>query len=100
MNEWMNILEWMGQQSFVIIINRRINKKMDEEISWYSFEFRKVLVLERPVAMQLNVQKCLDQSKSAFFIDFEKTFDKLKHIKQVQILENINLMTWTGHLHY
>lgn len=43
-------------------------------------------------AMQVLVQKCLDQQKSVFacFIDYEKVFDNVKHdilIRQLRCIE-------------
>lgn len=79
---------------FLRIIHTRIWRKIDNTISETQFGFRNNMgTREALFAIQVLVQKCLDQQTSAMlcFIDYEKAFDKVKHDKLITILQNIGL---------
>lgn len=79
---------------FLKIIHSRIFKKCEQDISQSQFGFREGMGT-REALFGLNVlfQKCRDQQKKVYtcFIDYEKAFDRVDHVKLLKILESRGL---------
>lgn len=76
---------------FLRIIHNRIRQKCEEDLEETQFGFRNALgTREALFALNILLQKCRDQRKDVYmcFVDFEKAFDRVQHIKLINILEN------------
>lgn len=79
---------------FLKIIQSRIYKKCELDISDSQFGFRKALgTREALFATQTLIQKCLDHQKKVYlcFIDYQKAFDRVQHGKLLGELQKLNL---------
>ncbi|KAI5754908.1 hypothetical protein M8J77_012531 [Diaphorina citri] len=79
---------------FLKIIQQRTFAKIEENIGSTQFGFRNGMgTREALFCLQILVQRCRDLSKDVFicFIDFEKAFDKIHHVKLIEVLKKINI---------
>uniref|UniRef100_A0A8D8UNP4 Craniofacial development protein 2 n=1 Tax=Cacopsylla melanoneura TaxID=428564 RepID=A0A8D8UNP4_9HEMI len=79
---------------FLKIIQQRTYVKIEQNISDNQFGFRMGLgTREALFSIQTLIQKHRDNNNDAYicFIDFEKAFDRIKHDKMIDILEDIGL---------
>lgn len=79
---------------FLKIIQQRIYKKCERDISDSQFGFRQGLgTREAIVATQVLVQNCHDQRRDVClcFIDYEKAFDRVQHHKLMQLLKRLDI---------
>uniref|UniRef100_A0A8D8TK36 Craniofacial development protein 2 n=1 Tax=Cacopsylla melanoneura TaxID=428564 RepID=A0A8D8TK36_9HEMI len=81
---------------FLKVIHKRINKKLDENISNTQFGFRNGFgTREALFAYNVMVQRCLDVNQDVYacFIDYNKAFDKVRHTLLINILREENIDT-------
>lgn len=79
---------------FLKVIHRRIYKICEEQISSTQFGFRNGLgTREALFSIQVLFQRCRDMNCDIYacFIDYQKAFDRVKHQRIAEILENIGL---------
>lgn len=79
---------------FLKIIHGRIFRKSEETISDSQFGFRNGLgTRDALFGMQVLTQRCLDVNTNVYacFIDFEKAFDKVQHVKLLSILRKAGI---------
>lgn len=79
---------------FLKIIHARIYRKCEQDLGDAQFGFRDGMGT-REALFSINVlfQKCRDQQKKVYscFIDYEKAFDRVNHVKLMRILEGMGL---------
>ena len=79
---------------FLKVIHGRISRKLVEEIDKIQFGFRKGLGTTKALFV-LNVlaKRCMDMNIDIYvcYVDSEKASDKVRHEKQVQILQAKNI---------
>ncbi|KAF6198774.1 hypothetical protein GE061_006796 [Apolygus lucorum] len=76
------------------VLHYRLWRKVEAEIGDTQFVFRSAFgTREALFALQVLVQKCLDQQCSVYacFVDFEKAFDNVRHEKLDRILQEVGL---------
>lgn len=81
---------------FLRVIHSRIRTKLEQSIGNTQFGFRCGYGTREPLfAMQVLIQKCLDQQKDVYacFIDYEKAFDTVNHDKLIELLRLSGLDT-------
>lgn len=79
---------------FLRIIHGRIHRKLEQEISSSQFGFRNGLgTREALFSLQVLVQRCRDVNADIFlcFLDFEKAFDRVRHVKMMELLNTTNI---------
>ncbi|VEN57771.1 unnamed protein product [Callosobruchus maculatus] len=75
---------------FLKIIHSRIFRKCEQDISQSQFGFREGMgTREALFGLNVLLQKCRDQQRKVYicFIDYEKAFDRVDHVKLLKILE-------------
>lgn len=83
-------------KSFLKIIQHRIHRKLEQDISETQFGFRNGLgTREALFALNVLTQRCLDvnQDLHLCFIDYNKAFDKIRHDRLIQLLQEKKLDT-------
>ncbi|CAG4958055.1 unnamed protein product [Colias eurytheme] len=79
---------------FLKVIHNRIYSKCEATLSNTQFGFRSGLgTRDALFGYQVLIQRCWDMNKDVFvcFIDYEKAFDKVQHVKLMEVLERIGL---------
>ena len=82
---------------FLRTIHARIRKVCEEELDESQFGFRQGFgTREALLAVNVLFQKCRDQRKDVFacFLDYEKTFDRIKHEEMIEILKDLGINSY------
>lgn len=81
---------------FLKVIQRRIYRKLEENMADTQFGFRNgYSTRDALFAYNILIQRCLDVNQSVYvcFIDYNKAFDKVRHNQLIEILKMKNLDT-------
>lgn len=76
-------------KTFLRIIHARIRSKCEQDLDDSQFGFRQAFgTREALFSFNVLMQKCRDQRRDVFacFIDYEKAFDRVQHVKMVEML--------------
>ncbi|CAH2267750.1 jg15167 [Pararge aegeria aegeria] len=79
---------------FLKVIHSRIYSKCESQLSYTQFGFRNGLgTRDALFGYQVLVQRFWDMNRNLFvcFIDYEKAFDRVRHVKLMQVLQKIGL---------